>query len=94
LQNHDVVVNLMTTFFGEENLLASDLALYGFSATPTPQCLRVFGKAESKNLLVAEHFYSPQRAIEEGFLLRVTDDWIDVSLDSKFKSQRRKEQQL
>jgi hypothetical protein len=45
----------------------------------------VFGKAESKNLLVAEHFYSPQRAIEEGFLLRVTDDWIDVSLDSKFK---------
>lgn len=53
-----------------------NVSLFGFTATPKPTTLQLFGRLNSKGQMEAFHIYSMRQAIEEGFILDVLQNYV------------------
>jgi len=54
----------------------SNLSIFGFTATPKPETLKIFGTKNENNRKEPFHVYSMKQAIEEGFILDVLQNYI------------------
>lgn len=61
----------------------SNVAMFGFTATPKPTTLQIFGRENNKGQKSAFHLYSMKQAIEEGFILDVLQNY--VTYDTYFQ---------
>lgn len=53
----------------------ANLSLFGFTATPKPKTVEVFGTPNKQGIPVPFHLYSMKQAIEEGFILDVLQNY-------------------
>lgn len=61
----------------------ANVAMFGFTATPKPTTLQIFGRENNKGQKAAFHIYSMKQAIEEGFILDVLQNY--VTYDTYFQ---------
>ncbi len=61
----------------------SNVSMFGFTATPKPTTLQIFGRENNKGQKAAFHIYSMKQAIEEGFILDVLQNY--VTYDTYFQ---------
>ncbi len=61
----------------------TNVAMFGFTATPKPTTLQLFGRENKKGEKEAFHIYSMKQAIEEGFILDVLENY--VTYDTYFR---------
>ncbi len=61
----------------------ANVAMFGFTATPKPTTLQLFGRENKKGEKEAFHIYSMKQAIEEGFILDVLENY--VTYDTYFR---------
>ncbi|MFW5890692.1 MAG: type I restriction endonuclease subunit R [bacterium] len=54
----------------------SNLSFFGFTATPKPETLKIFGTKTDKDRREPFHVYSMKQAIQEGFILDVLQNYI------------------
>ncbi len=54
----------------------SNVSMFGFTATPKPTTLQLFGRRNTKGQMEAFHIYSLKQAIEEGFILDVLQNYV------------------
>lgn len=54
----------------------SNVSMFGFTATPKPTTLQLFGRENAHGQKEAFHLYSMKQAIEEGFILDVLQSYI------------------
>lgn len=54
----------------------TNISMFGFTATPKPTTLQLFGKTNIRGQKEAFHIYSMKQAIEEGFILDVLQNYI------------------
>jgi len=52
-----------------------NLSFFGFTATPKPKTIEVFGTPDSKGIPKPFHLYSMKQAIQEGFILDVLENY-------------------
>lgn len=53
----------------------SNISLFGFTATPKPSTLQIFGQKNEDGFYVPFHLYSMKQAIEEGYILNVLENY-------------------
>lgn len=66
----DMIVDQISRSGKQDNV-----AMFGFTATPKPTTLQLFGRENSKGQKQAFHLYSMRQAIEEGFILDVLQNY-------------------
>ena len=54
----------------------ANISMFGFTATPKPTTLQLFGRRNARGQTEAFHIYSMKQAIEEGFILDVLQNYI------------------
>lgn len=58
----------------------SNISFFGFTATPKPTTLRMFGRQAEDGKYYPFHIYSMRQAIEEGFILDVLKNYITYDM--------------
>lgn len=53
----------------------SNISLFGFTATPKPSTLQIFGQKNEDGFYVPFHLYSMKQAIEEGCIINVLENY-------------------
>lgn len=79
-----------------------NVSMFGFTATPKPTTLQLFGRRNAKGYMEAFHIYSMKQAIEEAFILDVLQNYVtyqtyytlnkEIEEDPKLKTNEAKRQ--
>ena len=58
----------------------NNLSFFGFTATPKPKTLQIFGTKQPDGTYKPFHIYSMRQAIEEGFILDVLKSYMTYKM--------------
>ena len=73
-QDYDDVEDMITDEI-RRNGKQVNVSIFGFTATPKPTTIQLFGRLNTKGQREAFHVYSMKQAIEEGFILDVLQNY-------------------